>query len=577
MKRWSGRVAALLALGSAGLASATPQPGLSITGVDGAVRDNIAAYLDVSGYRCEQSRWRLRRLTETSQDRAGEALRAFGHYSPTLAVDTRQDEDCWTLVVTVDPGPEVTLGEVEVAVSGELGRTREVRALLAQPTLRPGAPLRHAEYDGLKNEIEALAQRFGYFEGRYTEHRLEVDPERAIANIRLRYEAGTRSRFGEVTLHQEQFDSHFVESFLTLRPGTPYDSRLLARQQVLLGDTGYFSEIDIDIDTRASAAEDHDIPVDIRLTPAKRSLQRIGIGASTDVGPRLSYRFNHRWFNRQGHFYKFSTGVAPVRQEVIFDYAIPLGDLGRTRLDLKTGFQAEDTATFDSKTLKFGAYYTQALPRDWTRSFFVEYLSEDFRTADTERRVDLLMPGIRLQRIRSDHPLFPSRGYRLFLKVQGGVEGILSDLDVVQATANLKLIEPLGKGRVLARGGAGTTKVPDFERFPASLRFFAGGDGSVRGYAFKSLGPEQDGEVIGGRHLLTGSLEFEYPVRDRWSVAAFTDVGNAFDTFADYELRSSVGVGVRWRSPIGPVRLDLAYGLERDSGIRLHLSMGPDL
>ncbi|MGF1643046.1 MAG: autotransporter assembly complex family protein [Thiotrichales bacterium] len=556
-------------------AAGAAQPGLDISGVDGKIRDNIAAYLDVSGYRCEQSLWRLQRLTETSRVKAAEALRAFGHYTPTLDIDTRQDAECWTLVVTVALDEPVRLDDIEIDVSGDLQSTPEVRALLAQPALRRGMPLHHAEYDTLKSEIETLAQRYGYFEGRYTEHRLEVDTERRVANIRLKYDAGRRFNFGEIAVDQDQFDASFVESFLTLRPGMPYDSRLLARQQVLLGDTGYFS--DVDVDARVGDTSDHDVPVDIRLAPSKRSLQRIGIGASTDVGPRLSYRFDHRWFNRHGHFYKFATGVAPVRQEVTFDYSIPLGDLGRTRLDLQTGWLAEDTDTAESESLKFGAYYTEALPRDWTRSLFVEYLSEDFRTADAERRIDLLMPGIRFQRVRSDHPLFPRRGYRLFFKLQGGLDGLLSDIDVLQATANLKLIEPLGKARILARGGAGTTRVKDFERFPASMRFFAGGDGSVRGYAFKSLGPALGDEVVGGRHLLTGSLELEYPVRERWSVAAFTDVGNAFDTVSDYELQSSVGLGVRWQSPIGPVRLDLAYALQDGQGFRVHLSMGPDL
>ncbi|HAI23845.1 MAG TPA: outer membrane protein assembly factor, partial [Alcanivorax sp.] len=118
----------------------------------------------------------------------------------------------------------------------------------------------------------------------------------------------------------------------------------------------------------------------------------------------------------------------------------------------------------------------------------------------------------------------------------------------------------------------------DVTELPASIRFFAGGDASVRGFAYESLGPlDNDGEVIGGRHLLVGSLEYDHPISEQWSLAVFTDAGNAFNNFDDYEIRHSAGFGVRWRSPLGPIRVDFARGIEEGREWRLHLSMGPDL
>ena len=141
-----------------------------------------------------------------------------------------------------------------------------------------------------------------------------------------------------------------------------------------------------------------------------------------------------------------------------------------------------------------------------------------------------------------------------------------------------KLLFPFAGGRVLIRGELGYTEVTDVTELPASIRFFAGGDSSVRGFAYESLGPEDEsGDVIGGRHLATGSLEVDHPITERWHLAAFTDAGNAFNTINEFEPRHSAGLGVRWRSPLGPIRLDIARAIDEHRDWRIHLSMGPDL
>jgi translocation and assembly module TamA len=179
----------------------------------------------------------------------------------------------------------------------------------------------------------------------------------------------------------------------------------------------------------------------------------------------------------------------------------------------------------------------------------------------------------------ADNRLRPKRGWRASLDVQGAYSALLSDLSFIRIRAEGKWIASPGPGRFLTRTELGATETDDFGRLPAAYRFFAGGDQSVRGYAYESLGPENaDGEVIGGRYLATGSLEYEHPVKGNWSAAIFADAGNALNGLTG-DVKTSLGVGVRWQSPVGPLRLDLAFPV-RDSDadlVRLHFSMGPEL
>lgn len=160
----------------------------------------------------------------------------------------------------------------------------------------------------------------------------------------------------------------------------------------------------------------------------------------------------------------------------------------------------------------------------------------------------------------------------------GGEEHLLSDLSFIQVKNQLKLVTTLyPRVRLLTRLEGGATVVDDLAELPVSLRFFAGGDQSVRGYAYKSLGPLDNGELVGGRYLVAGSVEGEYRFLPKWAVAVFADAGNAFD-HGDYALKQSVGIGMRWISPVGPVRVDIAHPINEPArNYRLHLTIGPDL
>jgi translocation and assembly module TamA len=262
-------------------------------------------------------------------------------------------------------------------------------------------------------------------------------------------------------------------------------------------------------------------------------------------------------------------------------YDIPLDPPLTDKLRWAGGYQYEELADTDSlsRLLSFGPEWHSKNADGWQRVISLKAQREEYRLGDDSGLSTLLMPGIAWSLLRSDHPTDPSRGYRLQAEAAVAKDGLLSDADLLHATAMAKGLATLwDRHRLLGRVQLGGNFTDEYKAVPPSLRFFAGGDQSVRGYDYQNLSPtNSSGDYIGGRYLFTTSLEYQYQFRERWRVATFYDQGNSFNSLDFPTLKSSVGVGLRWVSPVGPLRLDLAHALDDDGGIRVHFSMGPEL
>ncbi|MDX1605292.1 MAG: BamA/TamA family outer membrane protein, partial [Candidatus Competibacterales bacterium] len=334
------------------------------------------------------------------------------------------------------------------------------------------------------------------------------------------------------------------------------------------------------IDASPEDAVDRVIPVTVQLSMRKRSEYSAGLGYATDTGIRGRIGLQRRWVNRRGHKLELQLRASQITYGLAAAYTIPGNDPRTDAYLVRAKIDGEDSDRKESVTASLG------LSRRFQRGFWTHLLSLDYQWEEFEASGDtdstaLLIPSIRSTRIDTDDRLRVSQGSALTLELRGAAEPLLSDLSFTQARADVKWIHSLTPDhRLILRGQAGTTLIADedFPQLPTSLRFYAGGDSSVRGYALDSIGPrDAAGEVIGGRHLLVGSFEYEYRLFGDWSVAAFVDTGDAFDDGSP-ELRTGAGLGLRWQSPVGPVRLDLAHGFD-DPGdnIRLHFSLGPEL
>ncbi|MGM0676633.1 MAG: autotransporter assembly complex protein TamA [Pseudomonadota bacterium] len=551
-------------------------PQAEISGGNSEIQDNVRAHLGLSSARCDLPAWRERPLVRAAREDTRKALRALGYYSPEIEVDLQRLDECWQLNVRLDPGPPVRIRTIDVTLSGGATEDSAFQAYLRDLPLREGQRLRHNQYEQIKSGLNRLASSRGYFDARFTTTQIRVQVSEQAADIVVHMDSGPRYRFGPVTLNQDILHDELGQKFVPFEQGQAFESQRLIQLQQALIDSGYFANVRVD--TQPEEAQDLEVPITATLDARNQWSYLAGVGLSTDIGPRLRLGLENHRANRSGHRYSADLELAPVRSSIGLNYQIPLGDPARERVDLTTGFQTESTDNADGDLFTLGIAHIRQKPSGWTHTRFLRYEHEDYEISDTRGTSRLLTPGLEWSRIQSDHPIFPRQGWRLSANVRGASEDLLSTVTFGQATGRAKLIIPLGRGRLLTRADAGITAVDEFVELPSSVRFFAGGDNSVRGYGYRELGPtDNDGEVIGGQHFFTASLEAEYPIVGKWSAAVFVDGGNAFDDLDDYKAKYGVGAGVRWRSPIGPIRVDIAHPTDGDDNFRLHLTMGMDL
>jgi translocation and assembly module TamA len=571
-RRWIAIFACALWAGIARAEVAIEAPG-----AEQALLANLRAHLALAAEPCDAPSWRVRRLFARVEQDLQPALRAFGYYRAQVEKRLEQGDDCWLASISLDLGERVRVRARTVEVTGEAEADPALAEVLARLPLAEGAPLHHGQYEDIKTRLREFAAAQGYLDFAFTRQELRVYPSAAAAEIEILADSGPRYRLGELRFSELPLHDDFVERLAATRSGEPYQASELVALDRRLSDSGYFRRVEVR--PRRDQAEEAAVPVDVTLEAAARHAWRAGVGYATDIGPRLSLGYANRYLNARGHHFDSELRLSPVESGLTADYLIPGRDPQRENFSfgLRLLHEDDDSVESDSVTL-FGRQTIRT--GSWTQTRFVELLHEQSVVGGVESEQTLLMPGLRVERTQADDLLRTRKGHRLSLELRGAYEGLVSDASLLQLRGHAKAIHRFGEGgRVTARAEFGATLGDSTLDLPASLRFFAGGDNSVRGYAYKSLGPtDADGEPIGGRNLLVGSLEYEHPVAgEDWWLAAFVDAGNAFDR-DQAEAEVGYGLGVRWYSPIGRVRLDLAFpeNRERDDW-RLHFGLGVDL
>lgn len=567
----------LLALLLAAAAAPPAVAGLKVTlrGVDGAERENIEARLSILAYAGEDGddEAEVRRLHRRAEDDIRGALEAYGYYSPTVRGRLSGSGSKWNAVYEVQPGEPTRLGAVKLELAGEGREFPALAQVLAGTRLRPGARLQHAAYEETKAELARAAYDNGFLDARFTAHVLRVDPAQRRAEVELVLDTGPRYFFGEVTVQQEGLDAEFVRRYVPIRAGDVFEPARLLETQFALSDLGYFGAIEVQ--PHRERAVDRRVPITIVTTQRPPRRYEVGPGYGTDTGARLSLGAEFRRLTDTGHRLRTDLRWSEFKSSVGAGYRIPLG----TRAGENLGFHANytDEVTGDGYSRRYDLATTLSrTPGAWQRQLYLKYSYEQQDQPDTGLTLSkLLLPGFTLSRGEFDDAIYARLGWSMFADVHGAHDAMLSDVSFAQGRLLLRGALPLGaRARLLLRTEFGASRVADFQELPASQRFFAGGDQSVRGYSYQSLGPtDVDGNVLGGKYLSTFSVEAEIRVWGNWGAAVFADAGGADDD-PNPPLSVGVGAGVRYRAPIGTVQLDLAHPFDGDErGVRPHIGI----
>ncbi len=563
----------VMSLSAAALADARLD--VQITPANPDLKTNIEGYVGELGDRNAQA---LRNFSLGAEQQAEKAAQALGYYQAQIDSEI-QDGENPRLIIKVLPGEPIRLRNVVVRVEGPAASLKAFKVPQSD-ALKTGAVLNHGHYEDAKRLIQNQASRYGFFSGRFTSQRLSIDPRAGVADIELVYDSGPRYSLGKVMFSGDSpFDEDLLKRMVPFKENTPYDSQLIAELNQAMQASGYFEGVRVD--AAPTAAVGQVIPVTVQLETRKPRTMGLGLGFSTDVGPRGRANWTRHWANAQGHSYGFESELSAPRQNVGLWYDVPLDPPLTDKLRFAGGYQYEEIAGTDSlsKLLTVGPEWHSKLPSGWERVISLKWQREEYRLGDDSGLSTLLMPGISYSYLRSDDRIDPHKGYRLQFDAQAAKEGLGSDANLVRGNVLLKGLTTVAQNhRFLGRVQFGGNFTDGYTSIPPSLRFFAGGDQSVRGYDYQTLSPtNSDGDRIGGRYMVAGSVEYQYSIAEKWRLATFVDQGNSFNNLDLPSLKTGVGFGVRWVSPVGPLRLDLAHPLDDDGGVRLHFSMGPEL
>lgn len=552
---------------------------IEINGVDTLLEDNIRLFLSIEQQKNHTllSEARLHRLHQKAPQEITNALHPFGYYRPVIDSKlTQPASDQWLATYTIDPGPQLPIGEFDFTISEEMSKDPEFQTLIKNIPLHKGDPFNHIEYENTKANLAKLAAERGYFQARFIEHRIDIDLVAYEARIHLNYDGGPRYDFGEIQLNQEVLDPDLLRRYVSFDRGSPYLLSKLVDLQQALNDSDYFSTVEVS--PLQPQISNNEIPINVMLTPRKRHRFSVGLGYGTDTGARAKFGWEIPRLNRRGHRFNTEAKISELGNSLSASYRVPVLNPRTDQMVYSAGIVNENTDISESTVQTIGASLNRSID-SWRESISLNYQRESYLIANERGDSTLLLPGVNWNRTWGNNTIYILDGLRFDIGLRGASKKFISDTNFTQLQGGIKAINSLGsRDRIIVQGKLGSTWIQDFADLPSSVRFFAGGAQSVRGYTYQSLGPKDvNGKVIGGNYLLIGNIDFEHSFDNKWGIAVFYDGGNAMDNIDD-KLARGAGVGLRWKSPVGSVRIDLASALSLDGKPwRLHINIGPDL
>jgi len=518
----------------------------------------------------------IARLQRQSELTARDLLATEGYFSPQVESAVVRVGDDWRVSYRIRPGERTTVRSVKLDFEGAL-KTRPGAAGLQGRiernfSLKQGMPFRQADWDAAKQAVLGPLLRGHYPAAQIATSQARIDPATHSADLALTVDSGPAFFYGEPAISGTQrYPEEIVRHLSPLKPGQPVSQQDLLDYQTALETSGYYAQAMVRIgpDPVLAAA----VPIQVEVVERPEKMFSLGAGFSTDTGARVSASWLHRNILEQGLRLKLDVSLEEDRQTGAAELAWPRNAKG---YDNSLGAQVKDEDIEGQETLASILIAKRTRTRGQIEATVsLQFQNEKQEIGDVvDTRNQALVANYAWTQRTVGRAFYPRRGYVLTLHGGGAAEPLLSDTTFVRLYGrHTQYFRAGDRGRLILRGELGSVLADRLEGIPTDFLFRAGGDNSVRGYDYQSLGRTLAGGVQSVRYLATGSAEYNYFFDEKWGMAVFVDAGDAADSFGALSPVFGYGLGARYHSPVGPINLDLAYGEATDE-FRLHFSFG---
>jgi len=577
----AGRCAwAVLLLAVAPLAAQAPLKTL-VEGVTGKALDNVQEALVLPRGLVrdgEVDRLWLERFARQAEPQVRSALEPFGYYQAKVSIGLEGQGAATLLRVRIEPGEPVRVAEARVSLTGPGAQEPALAEQVAAFPLRQGDVLLQPAYEQARDALKARAKALGYLKAEFAEHEIRITRSSSSAVIALVLETGPKYHFRDISFSgAPDYPDGFLARYLEFKPGDVFSYAKLGEAQLNLTHSERFKDVVLAPEI-PEAAEDG-VPVRVQVKQTPRRTLRTGVGYGTDTGARFTARYRDLNMLHRGHEFYSNLFVSEKLQGLESGYIWPSDPGFRSSTSLSLNLQDDAPDTYTSKVIALELARNHSFGARTQGTAYFKLQQERYTTSDESSLSRLVIPGVRWSTDHYDDLMRPTRGYHFAADLRAILQPLSLNSQMAQLLAETIKIIPLpGRLTLQTRLKAAATwsKSGDAAVLPPTLRFYAGGSTSVRGYDYKSLGPrDADGAVVGGKDLLAGTVELERALGAKWGVSVFADAGNAFDSWQDFSLYQSAGVGLHYHSPVGSMNLSLARQLKvEDPGYRINFTVG---
>ncbi|WP_426390420.1 autotransporter assembly complex protein TamA [Variovorax sp. R-27] len=561
-----------------------------------AVRDYLKLHLEIQRYRelDDLGATEISRLMVAAEANARELLGTMGYFSPTLTLELNETPESTKapreIVITVSPGESTKVSNVQISYGGPIANDATAEAqrdsIRTNWALRAGQPFTQQAWDDAKTTAlrSLTAKRFPT--GSIEISRAEVDADRSEARLSVTYQSGPAYKFGPLMLHGiQRYDPDGARRIARLPSGTDYDQQKLLDAQQRLASSGYYDSVFLTLDTESGNPLAAPVIAQLREAPLQKVV--MGVGFTTDNGPRLSIDHIHNQIPLLGWRSVSRLSVDNDIKSLGTEWKAIPDDRGWqwfSGAELKSeqsGSYVVDSGRLRGGRSKSGDHID--------RSYFLQYDYAQNRGINAPPSASAVTANWGWTGRYFDDNASPSRGFGLALEVAAGYTLTGEQTPFTRTYARWLGVLPLGaaddkeararRSRLQLRVEAGAVSAKDSAQIPSTLMFLTGGDTTVRGYSYKQIGTVRaDGQTVAGRYLGVASVEWQRPFvyngkLTEWESVVFADAGAVADKPGELKPKVGVGVGARWRSPVGPVQADLAYGVDSKK-FRLHFRLG---